>query len=99
MHHPSSPEPIRGLEAVQGFLGLFSCRDVRRNAKDLVGCPILRKDRALDSLQPTELAPAIGNHFFRDKLFLPGIHDVKVVPAKVFNLFFVWIKIGVRLAY
>ena len=23
MYHPSSPEPIRGLEAVQGFLGVF----------------------------------------------------------------------------
>src|SRR3954447_26503913 len=23
MHHPSAPEPIRGLEAVQGFLGVF----------------------------------------------------------------------------
>jgi steroid delta-isomerase-like uncharacterized protein len=23
MHHPSSPEPIRGREAVQGFLGQF----------------------------------------------------------------------------
>src|SRR5215471_11569701 len=23
MHHPSSPEPIRGIEAVHGFLGQF----------------------------------------------------------------------------
>jgi steroid delta-isomerase-like uncharacterized protein len=23
LHHPSSPEPIRGREAVQGFLGMF----------------------------------------------------------------------------
>jgi steroid delta-isomerase-like uncharacterized protein len=23
MYHPSAPEPVRGLEAVQGFLGMF----------------------------------------------------------------------------
>src|SRR5207253_10310042 len=39
MHHPSSPEPIRGLEAVQGFLGVFRAGmpDLRLSVDDVTG--------------------------------------------------------------
>jgi steroid delta-isomerase-like uncharacterized protein len=37
MHHPSAPEPIRGREAVQGFLGVFrtGMPDLRLRVEDV----------------------------------------------------------------
>jgi steroid delta-isomerase-like uncharacterized protein len=39
MYHPSSPEPIRGLEAVQGFLGVFrtGMPDLGLTVEDVTG--------------------------------------------------------------
>jgi len=39
MYHPSSPEPIRGLEAVRGFLGVFrtGMPDLTLKAEDVAG--------------------------------------------------------------
>src|SRR6266567_6410133 len=39
MYHPSSPEPIRGLEAVQGFLGVFRAGmpDLGLSVEDVTG--------------------------------------------------------------
>jgi steroid delta-isomerase-like uncharacterized protein len=39
MYHPSSPEPIRGLEAVQGFLSVFrgGMPDLRLTVEDVAG--------------------------------------------------------------
>jgi steroid delta-isomerase-like uncharacterized protein len=39
MHHPSAPEPIRGLDAVQGFLGMFRAGmpDLSMHAEDVAG--------------------------------------------------------------
>ena len=39
MYHPSSPEPIRGREAVQGFLGMFrtGMPDLSLSVDDITG--------------------------------------------------------------
>jgi steroid delta-isomerase-like uncharacterized protein len=39
MHHPSAPEPIRGRDAVQGFLGVFRAGmpDLTLKVDDLAG--------------------------------------------------------------
>jgi steroid delta-isomerase-like uncharacterized protein len=39
MYHPSSPKPIRGLEAVQGFLGVFRAGmpDLSLKVEDVTG--------------------------------------------------------------
>ena len=39
MYHPSAPEPVRGLEAVQGFLGMFRAGmpDLSLTVEDLAG--------------------------------------------------------------
>jgi len=39
MYHPSAPEPIRGREAVQGFLGMFRAGmpDLTLTAHDITG--------------------------------------------------------------
>jgi steroid delta-isomerase-like uncharacterized protein len=39
MYHPSAPEPVRGLEAVQGFLGVFrtGMPDLSLSADDVAG--------------------------------------------------------------
>jgi steroid delta-isomerase-like uncharacterized protein len=39
MYHPSAPEPVRGLEAVQGFLGMFRAGmpDLSLTVEDVAG--------------------------------------------------------------
>ena len=39
MHHPTAPEPVRGLEAVQGFLDAFrqGMPDLRLTVEDVAG--------------------------------------------------------------
>ena len=42
MYHPSAPEPVRGLEAVQGFLGMFPAGmpDLSLTVEDLAGTSV-----------------------------------------------------------